>query len=813
MKKDIKGLTTEEVNKKAEQGKVNKITISTDENIGKIIRKNIFTYFNLIFLIITLLLLATRSYRNLTFLPVIIANVLIGIIQQIRSKITLDKLSLLDKNEYMAIRDGKESKVSSENLVEGDYIILKSGQQIPADGTMISGNISVNESLLTGEQNDVQKNEQDNLMSGSFVTSGEAIIKLTKVGDNSYSAKLMKDSKKIKNEKSEMISSIDNFVKIAGIAIIPIGVLLFTQSYFINKNSLETSVISMVSAVIGMIPEGLYLLTTVALAISTRRLAKEKVLLHDMRSIETLARVDVLCVDKTGTITNNEMKVTDIFTTKNNAVIKTEKKIEGVDDNKQIQQKENEEFKEEIELLRKYVNTIQDENSTMKAMKKYLKGGKKERLDYTEKKEFNSKDKFSYIKTKSVIYKLGAPEILLNNVEKTNEKENTAEMKNESKELNEYSEIINERAKNGERVVAFIKEENGKTYSILFISLKNEIRKNAKEIFKYFKENEVNVKVISGDNPITASNISKQVEIADAEKYIDCSTLKSKKEIKEAANKYTVFGRVTPEQKREIIKALKSTGKKVAMTGDGVNDILAMKEADCSIAMGTGSDAARDVSQVVLLDSDFSKMRNIVYEGRKDINNITRSASLFIYKNMFSFLLALYSIIFMRTYPLKPTQVSLGAAFTIGIPAFLLTLEENQKKQESGNFMKRVLSNAMPAAITSFLAIVFMVEFSTMFGMGEKEISTASAYLFFTGGFLILYRIIRPLNAYRTLIMILCILGIVLTIRFLPGLFAIEEISNRSMGLVTLFAIAEFSAIRWISLLLTKIENRRKTIL
>ena len=532
-----------------------------------------------------------------------------------------------------------------------------------------------------------------------------------------------------------------------------------------------------------------------------------------MRSIETLARVDVLCVDKTGTITNNEMKVTDIFTTKNNAVIKTEKKIEGVDDNKQIQQKENEEFKEEIELLRKYVNTIQDENSTMKAMRKYLKGGTKERLDYTEKKEFNSKDKFSYIKTKSVIYKLGAPEILLNNVEKTNEKENTAEMKNESKELNEYSEIINERAKNGERVVAFIKEENGKTDSILFISLKNEIRKNAKEIFKYFKENEVNVKVISGDNPITASNISKQVEIADAEKYIDCSTLKSKKEIKEAANKYTVFGRVTPEQKREIIKALKSTGKKVAMTGDGVNDILAMKEADCSIAMGTGSDAARDVSQVVLLDSDFSKMRNIVYEGRKDINNITRSASLFIYKNMFSFLLALYSIIFMRTYPLKPTQVSLGAAFTIGIPAFLLTLEENQKKQESGNFMKRVLSNAMPAAITSFLAIVFMVEFSTMFGMGEKEISTASAYLFFTGGFLILYRIIRPLNAYRTLIMILCILGIVLTIRFLPGLFAIEEISNRSMGLVTLFAIAEFSAIRWISLLLTKIENRRKTIL
>lgn len=766
----IKGLTHEEVEEKIKQGKSNKVKIKTNESILKILRKNIFTYFNFIFLILTILLITSHSYRNLTFLGIIITNILIGIIQQIRSKITLDKLSLLDKNKYIVIRDGKEEEIDSDNLVEGDFIILEAGKQIPADAEVVSGKIYVNESLLTGEQNEIEKSINSNLMSGSFVISGRAVVKLTNVGDESFSAKIMKESKKIKETKSEMISAIDNIVKFAGIIIIPIGILLFIGSYGVNGCSYEESVNSMVSALLGMIPEGLYLLTTVALALSSMRLAQNKILLHDMKSIESLARVDVLCVDKTGTITNNTMKVLDIFDKNGNSLI---------------------DKKEDLKILAKYINTIEDKNITIDAIKEQLYGISIEKLSNIEKENFNSKNKFSFIKIdENVTYKLGAPEILLNK---------------------EYEELVNKRTKNGERLIAFVEVKNDGTIPILFISLKNEIRKNAKEIFEFFDNRNVQIRVISGDNPITVSSIAKQAGIKGYEKYIDCRELKNYADIQKAVKKYIVFGRVNPEQKRQIIKALKEQGLKVAMTGDGVNDILAMKEADCSIAIGSGSDAARGTAQVVLLDSDFGKMRNIVYEGRKNINNITRSASLFTYKNIFSLLLSIYSIIFAMQYPLEPNQVSLGSAFTIGIPAFLLTFEENQKKQQNGNFMRKVFTNSLPAAITSFLAIVAMVKFSDLFNVGVKEITTACSYLFFTGGFLILYKIIRPLNKYRTSVMFLCILGTILTINIMPNFFAIKEISERSAILVTLFAIAEFSVIRWVTLILDKYEKNRKS--
>ena len=766
----IKGLTHEEIEEKIKQGKSNKVKIKTNESILKILRKNIFTYFNFIFLILTILLITSHSYRNLTFLGIIITNILIGIIQQIRSKITLDKLSLLDKNKYTVIRDGKEEEIDSDNLVEGDFIILEAGKQIPADAEVVSGKIYVNESLLTGEQNEIEKSINSNLMSGSFVISGRAVVKLTNVGDESFSAKIMKESKKIKETKSEMISAIDNIVKFAGIIIIPIGILLFIGSYGVNGCSYEESVNSMVSALLGMIPEGLYLLTTVALALSSMRLAQNKILLHDMKSIESLARVDVLCVDKTGTITNNTMKVLDIFDKNGNSLI---------------------DKKEDLKILAKYINTIEDKNITMDAIKEQLYGISIEKLSNIEKENFNSKNKFSFIKIdENVTYKLGAPEILLNK---------------------EYEELVNKRTKNGERLIAFVELKNDGTIPILFISLKNEIRKNAKEIFEFFDNRNVQIRVISGDNPITVSSIAKQAGIKGYEKYIDCRELKNYADIQKAVKKYIVFGRVNPEQKTQIIKALKEQGLKVAMTGDGVNDILAMKEADCSIAIGSGSDAARGTAQVVLLDSDFGKMRNIVYEGRKNINNITRSASLFTYKNIFSLLLSIYSIIFAMQYPLEPNQVSLGSAFTIGIPAFLLTFEENQKKQQNGNFMRKVFTNSLPAAITSFLAIVAMVKFSDLFNVGVKEITTACSYLFFTGGFLILYKIIRPLNKYRTSVMFLCILGIILTINIMPNFFAIKEISERSAILVTLFAIAEFSVIRWVTLILDKYEKNRKS--
>lgn len=763
--KKINGLTNREVEEKIALGKVNKINFETSESISTIIKKNIFTYFNVIFMILAILVTFAGAFRNLTFLIVVTINVLIGSFQQIRSKMVLDKLSLLDKCKYNIIRDNKEIIVYSDELVEGDYVKLSSGNQVPADGVVVDGKLFVNESLLTGEQDEREKMVNSNLLSGSFVVSGSAIVKLTNVGDESYSSKIMKESKKIKENKTEMIKAIDRIVLVAGIVIIPIGLLLFGESYFVNKFSYSESVVRMVSALIGMIPEGLYLLTTVALALSAMRLAEKKVLLHDMKSIESLARTDVLCIDKTGTITTNEMDVMDIF-----------------DDN-EISYLDKEKDKKLLELAN-YVNSINDNNATINALREYLKNISKQKLNMLKYENFNSKNKYSYIKiSENITYKLGAPDVLLNK---------------------EYNHLISKRTINGERIIVFVKEENNECVPILFISLKNEIRKNAREIIKFFNDREVEIRVISGDNPVTVSSIAKEVGIKNYDLFVDCSLLKTRDELKNAVDKYKIFGRVSPEQKREIIKLIKENGLKVAMTGDGVNDILAMKEADCSIAMGNGSDAAREAAQVVLLDSDFGNMRNIVYEGRKNINNITRSASLFTYKNIFSLLLSIYAIIFTIAYPLEPNQVSLGSAFTIGIPAFFLTFEENQKKQQNDEFWKNIFLKSLPSAIISFLAIVCMVKCSVIFDINSNDLTTACSYLFFTGGFIILYKCAKPLNKYRTIVFIGCILGMIITINMIPDFFSIRSISLKAAILVIVFALLEVFVARETLLLFNK---------
>lgn len=773
--KKINGLTNREVEEKIALGKVNKINFETSESISTIIKKNIFTYFNVIFMILAILVAFAGAFRNLTFLIVVTINVLIGIFQQIRSKMVLDKLSLLDKCKYNIIRDNKEIIVYSDELVEGDYVKLSSGNQVPADGVLVDGKLFVNESLLTGEQDEREKMVNSNLLSGSFVVSGSAIVKLTNVGDESYSSKIMKESKKIKENKTEMIKAIDRIVLVAGIVIIPIGLLLFGESYFVNKFSYSESVVRMVSALIGMIPEGLYLLTTVALALSAMRLAEKKVLLHDMKSIESLARTDVLCIDKTGTITTNEMDVIDIF---------DEHGVSYLDKKKD---------KKLLELAN-YVNSINDNNATINALREYLKNISKQKLNMLKYENFNSKNKYSYIKiSENITYKLGAPDVLLNK---------------------DYNHLISKRTINGERIIVFVKEENNECTPILFISLKNEIRKNAREIIKFFNDREVEIRVISGDNPVTVSSIAKEVGIKNFDLFVDCSLLKTRDELKNAVDKYKIFGRVSPEQKREIIKLIKENGLKVAMTGDGVNDILAMKEADCSIAMGNGSDAAREAAQVVLLDSDFGNMRNIVYEGRKNINNITRSASLFTYKNIFSLLLSIYAIIFTIAYPLEPNQVSLGSAFTIGIPAFFLTFEENQKKQQNDEFWKNIFLKSLPSAIISFLAIVCMVKCSVIFDINSNDLTTACSYLFFTGGFIILYKCAKPLNKYRTIVFIGCILGMIITINMIPEFFSIRSISLKASILVTMFALFEIIVARETLLLFNKckefIEDKRK---
>lgn len=766
--KKVSGLTNREVEEKIALGKVNKINFETSESISTIIKKNIFTYFNAIFMILAILVIFAGAFRNLTFLIVVTINVLIGIFQQIRSKMVLDKLSLLDKCKYSIIRDNKEIIVYSDELVEGDYVKLLSGNQVPADGVLVDGKLFVNESLLTGEQDEREKMVNSNLLSGSFVVSGSAIVKLTNVGDESYSSKIMKESKKIKENKTEMIKAIDRIVLVAGIVIIPIGLLLFGESYFVNKFSYSESVVRMVSALIGMIPEGLYLLTTVALALSAMRLAEKKVLLHDMKSIESLARTDVLCIDKTGTITTNEMDVMDIF------------------DENEVSYLDKKKDKKLLELAN-YVNSINDNNATINALREYLKNIKSKKLNMLEYENFNSKNKYSYIKiSENITYKLGAPDVLLNK---------------------DYNHLISKRTINGERIIVFVKEENNECTPILFISLKNEIRKNAREIIKFFNDREVEIRVISGDNPVTVSSIAKEVGIKNYDLFVDCSLLKTGDELKNAVDKYKIFGRVSPEQKREIIKLIKENGLKVAMTGDGVNDILAMKEADCSIAMGNGSDAAREAAQVVLLDSDFGNMRNIVYEGRKNINNITRSASLFTYKNIFSLLLSIYAIIFTIAYPLEPNQVSLGSAFTIGIPAFFLTFEENQKKQQNDEFWKNIFLKSLPSAIISFLAIVCMVKCSVIFDINSNDLTTACSYLFFTGGFIILYKCVKPLNKYRTIVFIGCILGMIITINMIPEFFSIRSISLKAAILVIVFALLEVFAARETLLLFNNVKE------
>ena len=596
------GLTDKQVEKYKKNGWSNEAVKPPVRTAKEIVAENIFTYFNLIFLILTLLLCLVNSFRNLTFLPIIIANIFIGIIQELRAKKVVDKLTMLNVPQAMVVRNGEVTQVNAEDLVLDDIVIFKTGNQILADSEIVSGEVLVNESLLTGESDEIPKKPGDKLMSGSFIIAGKCRARLTAVGKDSYISKLTLEAKKMKNvELSEMIQDLDILVKFVGVALVPIGIVLFIQGIFINHESLHDNITSMVAAVLGMIPEGLYLLTSVALAVSSMRLAKKKVLLHDMKSIETLARVDVLCVDKTGTITENEMKV---------------EKIKAIDI-------ENRDAFEE--LLAKFVYAMDESNNTMKAIRNYCKQASK--VIASEIIPFTSKNKYSGAVFENDAYILGAPEFVLR------------------EDFPLYQDDINEDTKKGYRVLVFgkaldgfiDKKVTGKVIPIGYVLITNPIRKEAPATFNYFKEQGVEVKVISGDNPQTVSEISKKAKIENADLYIDATKLETKEELAEAVKNYNIFGRVTPTQKREIIRILKEQGRTVAMTGDGVNDVLALKDADCSIAMASGSDAAVYSSQVVLLESNFSCMPDVVLEGRRVVNNIQRSASLFLVKNIFSF--------------------------------------------------------------------------------------------------------------------------------------------------------------------------------
>lgn len=784
---NITGLTDEEVRQRVEEGLTNRADISTDKTTKEIVISNVFTYFNLIFLVITILLIMVGSFRNLTFLPIIIGNTVIGIVQEIRAKKTLEKMSLLNAPRADVIRNGSVKQISTEELVKDDVILLTAGKQICADAVVISGNIQVNESLLTGEADEVEKTEGSTLMSGSFVVSGECYARLEKVGNESYISKLSLEAKSMGGkEQSEMIRSINLIVKWVGIVIIPIGLILFWQSHFVNGESITKSVTSTVAAIIGMIPEGLYLLITVALALSTMKLARKKVLLHDMKSIETLARVDVLCVDKTGTITEPDMKLKEIFLCKNSGADGTQTAL-TLDELKS--------------LILDYANASVDNNATMLALKAYAADALTNNTSALHRttvsqQAFSSSLKYGSVTFSDGTYLLGAPEFIMH------------------EDFARIEEEIIPYADKGDRVLLFARYDgenvengiNGSVTPLGFVALANPIRENAVKTFEYFKSQGVAIKVISGDNPRTVSRIAIQAGIESAESFVDAATLDTEDKIADAVNKYTVFGRVTPKQKKQLVKALQAKGHTVAMTGDGVNDILAMKDADCSVAMASGSEAAAQAAQVVLLDSDFAHMPDVVYEGRRVVNNIQRSASLFLVKNIFSLLLSLFSVILMVTYPLEPAQVSLISMFTIGVPGFLLALEQN-KDRIKGHFITNVMLKALPGGLTDVIAVGALVVCGEVFCISDASIGTIATLVLSVVGFMILFKISEPLNGMKYAVIIGNIAGLVFSGFFLKKLFALTDLSNICILLMIVFGFAAESLFRNLTLLVEKLRG------
>lgn len=869
-----KGLSREAVQNRIVNGAVNTPVATDDLTLKDIVKENVFTYFNLIFLIIAILLIVVGSFRDLTFLPVIISNACIGIIQEWRSKVTLDKLTILSAPKTKVLRDGREEILSSEELVLDDLVIFEAGNQIPADAIVQEGEVQVNESLLTGEADEISKKPGDELLSGSYIVSGWCKARLDKVGEDSYISKLTLEAKAhSREEQSEMIRSLNRLVQVVGVLIIPISILLFSQQFFINGESFRSSVTATVAAVIGMIPEGLYLLASVAMAVSAMRLAMGKVLVHNMKSIETLARVDVLCVDKTGTITENTMTVKRAIPlrpavkagagapvevsgteeagagwpvsaagteeagagspvetagtegTENAALTASgtgaAENVTGTaiaqetagkeavrvehppmvmaagESREEEQAAEEPEYTPEelasLELqLGDFVAAMSSDNITMKAMQLYFQKHTGKRPDQTF--SFSSAFKYSGAVFGEKSYVLGAPEFLLR------------------EDYGDYQSLLERYSSQGYRVLIYGEYQaaldgkalTAKVLPLGMVLLTNPVRENAPETFRYFEEQGVTIKVISGDNPVTVAEVAREAGIANAKEYVDAATLLTEEDVLEAAEKYTVFGRVTPEQKRQLVGALKQHGHTVAMTGDGVNDVLALKDADCSIAMASGSDAAAHAAQMVLLESDFSKMPSVVAEGRRVVNNIERTASLFLVKNIFSILMSIFSIVFMMNYPLEPSQVSLISMFTIGIPAFLMSLEQNTNRIK-GYFLSNVFFRALPAGITDFAVISSLVVFCQEFKVSDSDMSTSCTILLAIVGIMILYRIASPMTKFHWVLWFAMIFGILFGMTFLNQIFAISTLSRKSAMLLIIFAIITEPMMRYTSILIQKI--------
>ena len=760
----FEGLTEAEAAARAAAGWDNRPVEPPTRTTGQIVRENLLTYFNLVFLVLALCLVAVKaSILNLSFVIVVIINAVIGIVQELRSKKALDALNILTAPQCAVVREGREKRVDVSSLVRDDIVLFSTGEQVCADAVVVDGTCLVNEALVTGEADEIRKAPGDTLLSGSFLVSGMCRARLTAVGADSFVSRLTLDAKAQKKRQAKgMMKALNDLVKWIGIGIIPMGVLLVVKEVHWLGRSIPAGVTSTVGALVGMIPEGVYLLTSLALVAGVLRLAQKKTMCREMDCVETLARVDTLCVDKTGTVTENKMIVDDIVPLCPDRFIA-----------------------EDIHMIMAdYCAAMRGDNDTMAAMRKFFTGEVNQRaiaaLPFTSAKKYGG---VSFHEDET--YLLGAPEVILGG------------------DFDAYREKIDHYSAKGCRVLLLALYDGQLTDEVLtaerlpisLILLSNKIRAEAPDTFAWFAREGVSVRVISGDNPLTVSEVARRAGIPDADRAVDARTLETDEQVEKAARECVVFGRVTPEMKRRLVLALKKQGHTVAMTGDGVNDVLALKEADCSIAMASGSDVACQVSHIVLLDSNFASMPSVVAEGRRVINNIERSASLYLVKNIFSFFLAFFTLFATLPYPFSPAQLTLVSAVTIGIPSFILAMEPNESLVK-GKFLRNVLFRALPAAMTDLAMVVGILLFYIAFHLDDTAMITICTGVMGIVGLMMVHRTCQPYNTIRKVMIV--VLGVLFVIAYFgfPTLFNLQKLNLQSALILIVFGLLSWPVMK-----------------
>ena len=767
---NLNGLSNREVSLRIKQNKVNFDTTSPSKSIKQILFENIFTLFNFINIFLAILIIFVKEYKNILFLGVVISNTLISVVQEIRAKKIVDKLSVISSSKAKVIRNKKQISININEIVLDDLICYELGDQIIVDSKIIDGTVEVDESFITGESKVKVKEKGDVLLSGSFIVSGSCKALVIHVGLDNYTSVISKDAKKLKEDvSSEIMKSLNKVVKYISISLIPIGILLFLKQMSISNDDVSGSIVKTVAALVGMIPEGLILLVSTVLGISVIKLSKYNVLVQDLYAIETLARCNSICFDKTGTLTEGSMEVMDVIPLDNNKINEIDNILEAISTN------------------------LNDNNPTFKAIN--LKFGNDSIIKTNDLITFSSIKKYSGISYDNTTYLIGAPEIIFCN--------KYDKYKNKINELSEENRVLG--------LISFKKNKNNKIPNnsniLALIIIRDKIRSDVVNTINYFKENECLVNVISGDNIKTVSSVSKRVGI-DIIGACDARSIKDDTDLNQLVKENNIFGRVKPEQKKLLIKAMQENGLIVAMTGDGVNDCLALKQADCAIAINDGSDAARNISDFVLLNSDFNGVPNIIKEGRRTINNIERSATLFLSKTVYSILLSLLFIFINDNYPFIPIQMSLISSITIGIPAFILALEPNYKRVNNG-FLKRVVNKALPSGITAVLSILLLIILGKVLKLSYNEVSTLAVFVITYTGFLLIYKISKPLNFLRrSLLMILLIIFLfVYNVPFLRNLYSLYKFNI--LGLLILIFLMYFIT-RIFKILIEVIEKKNK---